>query len=464
MSGLKLRDYQEDAADFIYEHDRSLILAKVGAGKTAIVLTAIQDMQRDKVTNRWLVVAPERVSREVWPQEKELWAPGLTMSLAVGGAENRTSAVAQKTDIVVVNYDVLQQFAEQYPDLSLYFDGVVFDELTRVKTPGNPRSRSTTVQNKGKRYEAINRAIAGIDLRVGLTGSFTSDGLEDCFGQVRMIDETRLGTSRGAFLQKYFWSANPKIGEWVPRPKALQQIMERIKPIAYILESKEYADTLPPIHIIPVDCEIKDRRMYDRMKRNFALEIDGATITAVNAGVLTGKLRQLASGFVYETHTTPDPSTPGKFITTQTPHWYSRHKFDALDDLLAENHNEPTIVFYAYKEELAELHRRYPHAQTLDDRDAVKRWNAGKISLLLAHPDSAQYGLNLQHGGCAIVYTTLPWSLVNFEQANGRLHRSGQRHEVRVYWLRTKNTVDERAMEVLEGKATLADIAREALQ
>jgi SNF2 family DNA or RNA helicase len=142
----------------------------------------------------------------------------------------------------------------------------------------------------------------------------------------------------------------------------------------------------------------------------------------------------------------------------------SHHKFDLLDELLEENQHENTLFFYQYKEELAELQRRYPKSQTLDDKDAVSRWNAGKIPLLLAHPDSAQYGLNLQYGGSAIVFLSLPWSLTNFEQACGRLHRSGQKHEVRVYCLLTRKTIDEQVLTALRDKKTLAEIAVEALR
>ena len=58
---MRLRDYQEQGADFLYERDRALVLAPVGAGKTALTLTAMRDMVRDGVVKRWLVVAPKRV-------------------------------------------------------------------------------------------------------------------------------------------------------------------------------------------------------------------------------------------------------------------------------------------------------------------------------------------------------------------------------------------------------------------
>ena len=76
---MQLRAYQEQAADFLYEHDRAMILAPVGAGKTAITLTAMQDMLAAGVVKRFLVLAPKRVCTDVWPVEQPKWAPGLSL-------------------------------------------------------------------------------------------------------------------------------------------------------------------------------------------------------------------------------------------------------------------------------------------------------------------------------------------------------------------------------------------------
>jgi len=171
----------------------------------------------------------------------------------------------------------------------------------------------------------------------------------------------------------------------------------------------------------------------------------------------------MASGFVYETNSSPS-ITPGKFIVTQTPVWFSEHKFDRLDELIQENQRANTLIAYTYKEELAELLRRYPKAQTLDDARAVERWNAGQIELLLVHPKSAGHGLNLQFGGCKIIFLSLPWSLELYEQTIGRLHRSGQRHDVWCYIMLTNKTIDEKIWAALHDKRALSDIAMEALK
>ena len=437
-----LRPYQDEAADFLYERNRAMILAPVGAGKTAITLTAMQDMLANGVVKRFLVLAPKRVCTDVWPVEQPKWAPDVPVAVAVGTPKQRRDALASKAQIVVSNYDNIQWLAEQ----ALNFDGIVFDELTRLKNPS------------GTRFKALMKVIDPMVVRWGLTGSFTSNGLEDVFGQCKIVDQTLLGRSKGAFMQQYFVLINPDFGEWAPRVGALGQVMQRIKSATYVLEPGEYKDKLPPMHAVEVRCDLDDREPYEKMKKDF----QALDVTAINAGVVTGKLQQMASGFVYDTRRTAS-ETPGKFDSTQTPIWFSSHKFDRLEELLNENQHANTIIVYQYQEELAELKRRFA-VTTLDDVDAIKKWNAGNVRLLAVHPKSAGHGLNLQFGGCHMVFLSLPWSLELYEQTVGRLHRSGQTHAVWVYVMMTNKTVDEKIWGALHDKRAVSDIAMEALK
>ena len=426
---MNLRPYQETAADFLFEHDRAMILAPVGAGKTAITLTAMYDMLYEDHVKRFLVIAPLRVATSVWPQERLKWAPFMSMSICVGTPRERLMAYAADTQVMVTNYDNLQWLSELNLDI---FDGVVFDELTRLKNPS------------GARFKALAKVLK-CPIRWGLTGSFTSNGLEDVFGQCKMISTTLLGRSKGAFQQQYFYLVNREHNDWAPRPGALELVMERIKPATFVLEPGEYKDKLPPLHTVEVRMDLPDRKPYEDMKKDFVARFPNATAVAVNAAVVTQKLSQMAAGFVY----TPEPV------------WFSRHKFDRLDELLAENQQANTIVFYNFIEELHELQRRFPHARTVD---SIDDWNAGRVRLLCLHPKSAGHGLNLQHGGHHIVWLSLPWSLELFEQANGRLHRSGQQHAVWCYVMLTNQTVDEKIWDALHNKRAISDIAMESLK
>jgi SNF2 family DNA or RNA helicase len=425
---MKLRDYQETAADFLFEHDRAMILAPVGAGKTAITLTAMQAILKDGYAMRFLVLAPKRVCTDVWPVEQPKWAPMASLAIAVGTPKERLAALKSNARIVVTNYDNIQWLAEQ----KLNFDAIVFDELTKLKNPS------------GARFKALNKVIGDVGIRWGLTGSFTSNGLEDVFGQCKMISPALLGRAKGAFMQQYFTLVNKDFGDWKPRPGSLELVMQRIKPATFVLEPGEYKDKLPPLHTVEVACKM-DMADYNKMKKDFVLD----DVVAVNAAVVTQKLQQMSSGFLY---------------SDNGPIWLSPHKFDRLEELLDENQHANTLLVYQYQEELAELKRRFKHLTTLDDAGAIERWNRGEVALLAVHPKSAGHGLNLQHGGCHVVFLSLPWSLELYEQTLGRLHRSGQKSPVWCYVFLTDKTVDHKIWAALHDKLSLSQIALEALK
>jgi SNF2 family DNA or RNA helicase len=412
----------------LYEHDRAMILAPVGAGKTAITLTAMWEMLRDDHVKRFLVLAPKRVCTDVWPVEAPKWAPMASIAVAVGTPKERLAALKSNARIVVTNYDNIQWLADQ----ALNFDAVVFDELTKLKNPS------------GARFKALLKIMDPMQVRWGLTGSFTSNGLEDVFGQCKIVDQSLLGRAKGAFMQQYFVLINKDFGDWEPRKGSLELVMQRIKPATFVLEPGEYKDKLPLLHTVEVSCKM-DMADYNKMKKDFVLD----DVVAVNAAVVTQKLQQMSSGFLY---------------SDNGPIWLSAHKFDRLEELLDENQHANTLLVYQYQEELAELKRRFKWLVTLDDDDAIERWNRGEVRLLAVHPKSAGHGLNLQHGGHHIVFLSLPWSLELYEQTIGRLHRSGQRHDVWCYVFLTDATVDHKIWGALHDKQSLSTIALEALK
>lgn len=429
---LSLRPYQEEAADFLYANDRAMMLAPVGAGKTATTLVALRALLGDGFAKRVLVVAPLRVAQSVWPAELKKWAPELTMAVCTGTPATRAKALAAPVQIVVTNYDNLQWLAEQKLD----FDALVFDELTRLKNPS------------GKRFKALDKVIKDIKIRWGLTGSFTSNGLEDVFGQCKIIDQTMLGRSKGAFLQQYFHCLNREHGQWVPLPTSLDQVMQRIRPWTYVLEAGTYTDSLPSLHTVEVPVAM-DLTEYKRMKKDMLLQFGSTLITAASAAAVVTKLQQLASGFVYD----------GGGMAVRL----SSEKLDALEDLFLENQRAPTLVWYQFKEQLTALQIRFPWCETIVNSNTIDRWNAGQIPMLAAHPQSAGHGLNLQ-GQSKMVWLTLPWSLELYEQAVGRLHRSGQRSDVWNYLLLTQGTVDTEVYKALKEKRTVSELALEALR
>lgn len=446
---MPLRKYQEEASDFLFSHDYAMLLAPMGAGKTAAGIDAMEGTLDEGIVTRWLVIGTHRICTEVWPVELPKWGPRLTFAVAVGTPAERAAAVEADTDILIINYENLPWLIDKYPDLG-NCDGCLYDELTKVKNQG------------GKRAKAIASRIEQVKVRWGFTGSFSSEGLEDVHGQCKAIHPRILGRSKEAFRQRFFIPINRKLGQWMPRPDAFGKVMDLVKPYAYMLDPGEYTDTLPPIHYVPVKIAFQSPAYRD-MLRSLAVQVpDGPLIAAPNEGVALQKLQQLTGGFIYESWREPHPETPGKFIDRHRPHILGPNlKIERLKEIFDENQRTPTLVAYQFETELQHLKEAFPFAWTIDQPGAVEAWNAGRVPMLLLHPKSAAHGLNLQDGGHVVVWLTLPWSLELYEQLNARVHRSGQKHPVWVYILCAEGTIDERILGALADKKTIKEFIME---
>ena len=126
------------------------------------------------------------------------------------------------------------------------------------------------------------------------------------------------------------------------------------------------------------------------------------------------------------------------------------------------------MVFYNFQHDLDRIlealkksNLRIRVLKTVEDQDA---WNRGEIDILLTHPASSAYGLNLQEGGNHVIWFGLNWSLELYQQANKRLHRQGQKEKVIVHHLVVQNTRDEDVMKALNSKGDVQDALLESLK
>ena len=189
---------------------------------------------------------------------------------------------------------------------------------------------------------------------------------------------------------------------------------------------------------------------YKEFEREFVLEEHD--IEAVNSGVLTGKLLQLSSGSIYR--------GPEKEVIE-----IHDQKLDALEIIIAESQSKPVLVAYEFQFDMVRIKKRFPNAVILNEEsNVVKKWNAGKIPLLLTHPASAAHGLNMQHGSNICIWFGLTWSLELYQQFNKRLHRSGQKECVIIHHIVATGTFDETQLAALNSKGATQDSVTEAVR
>jgi SNF2 family DNA or RNA helicase len=224
------------------------------------------------------------------------------------------------------------------------------------------------------------------------------------------------------------------------------------------MRSEDYL-TLPDVveNDISVELPEEARAHYKAMEDEFFMELaaldatgEAQHIEAVSAGAKAMKLRQLASGFVFD----------------EMGEWHEVHraKLDALSEIVESLRGQPALIAYYFKPDLERIGKAFPQANRLSTAEDITKWNRGEIPLALVNAASHGHGLNLQDGGHHIVFYSLDWNLDNHLQLRKRLHRSGQKNTVIEHYIEAKNTVDGLIRKRLATKRTVQDLLYEALK
>ena len=431
-----LRVYQQRVVSYLYERDEAFAILKIGAGKTASTLTAIDEMINDQVIRHGLILAPKRVATLTWPDEIGKWQHLAGMEYAVldGTPARRAGllATAADRDLTIVGIDNAQWLCDELarlPDGHPIFDLLVIDETSRLKDP------------KSKRANALSKIAGRFRIRWGLTGTPRPNSAMDLFTPAKVITNGRLwGKSFYQWQRRNFYPTDFKGYTWLPLPGAEDRIHADMASISITLGEGDMPD-LPPLSILVDEVTLPDaaRAAYRDMERKLLARLDSRDIVAMSAAVATGKLAQMANGFVYGEGGNADAEA----LHTAKADW--------LDDLVASLDGEPLLLIYEYREDLAMIRRLFGHVPYLgagvsdaDARQRVDDWNAGKLPLFALHPAAAGHGINLQHGGSRMAWISPCWSAELWDQTIGRLHRPGQAAaHVMVHVCNATNTVDD---------------------
>lgn len=429
----KARPYQQYAIEQIIEKPKIGLMLDMGLGKSVITLTAIERLINDYfLTNRVLVIAPLRVAENTWESEIYKWEhlKNVTISKILGSEKERLEALKSVADIYIINRENVVWLIDKIRS-KWDFDMVVIDESSSFKN------------HTSKRFKALRRVLPKIKRLVELTGTPAPNSMLDLWAQIYLLDNgARLGKTIGAFRKKYFtpgFSNGYTVYNWNMNKGADKEITKCISDICISMKSEDYLD-LPDIiyNEVVVKLAKNELALYKKFEKDLVININENEIAATSAGVLSNKLLQMSNGFLYDEN--------GVAVNIHNA------KIDALKEIVEVNEQKSILVFYWFKHDVEVLKKEFKNAKELKSSHDIKDWNKGKIPILLVHPASAGYGLNLQYGGNIVVWYGLTWSLELYQQANKRLHRSGQTHNVIIHHLVAKGTIDEDVMIALKNK------------
>ena len=447
------RPYQKLIIDYIIANPRCAIWAGMGMGKTVATLSAIDTLFLLGETPPVLIIAPLRVAQSVWPEEVAKWATLRHLKIVNihGSHIVKHRLLRSNADIYTINY-------ENLPWLVNHFNGkwpfkiIVADESTKLK--------NFRLQQGSIRAKALSK-VAHTDVTrfIELTGTCAPKGLQDLWGQMWFLDRgQRLGKSYSSYIGRWFkpdWSG---FGS-TPLKESQPEIEDKLRDICLTIKSEDYFDIKKPIeNFIKVKLPVNAKKHYKEMETSFFTELtSGDEIEAFNAASKSMKLIQLSNGAIY---------------TDTEGNWKEVHdaKVQALQDIIEESSGANILVAYHFKSDLARLLAAFPKAKALDSNPkTIKDWNDGKIPILLAHPQSCGHGLSLQHGGYTLVFFSLNWNLENHQQIIERIGvvrqmQSGYNRNVFIHYLIGEDTIDERILEVLQGKASVQEALLNAMK
>lgn len=442
-------DYQREAMDHLHKVRRAALWMPMGGGKTVSTLTALDELSVVEDVYPALVLAPLRVARATWPDEIKKWPhlAHLRVSVITGTPKQRERALAKEADIYCTNYDNLvwlrKELGEEWP-----FKTVVADEFTRLK--------SYRIRQGGSRARALGQvAHSHVSRFIGLTGTPAPNGVKDLWGQIWFLDQgERLGRTFSAFEQRWFRKGYDGYS-LVPFDHTQKEVEDKLRDICLTVQGLQVDE--PLVNPIYVDLPPMARKVYVDMESEMYAVLNEEGVEAANAAVRTQKCLQLANGALY---------------MDDEGNWEAVHdaKLDALDSIVEEANGAPVLVAYNFKHDLERLQRRFKQGRVLDaDPATIRKWNAGEISLLFAHPASAGHGLNLADGGNILAFYGVNWNLEEHMQIIERIgpmrqKQAGYDRPVFIYPILARDTVDDLVMDRLSSKRSVQDVLLEALK
>ena len=428
-------EYQTHCTQFILENTSAGLFLDMGLGKSVITLTALVDLLHDRFeVSKVLVIAPLRVAGTTWLDEVRKWdhLQNLTLSKVLGSAKERTMALYKKADIYTINRENVPWLVDFYKN-DWPFDMVIIDELSSFKSPS------------AKRFKALKKIRHKIKRIVGLTGTPAPNGLLDIWSQIYLLDGgERLGRTFSGYRGRYF-HPQKYINGGIPTDYALNddaedKIYDRISDICISMKALEYLK-MPEIIFNKIEVALSEKEMslYRKLERDLLLPLEESDVDAANAAVLSNKLLQMSGGAVYDEY-------------GDVQHIHDR-KLEALEDLIEAANGKPVLIYYGFRHEKDRIKKCF-EAEEINTSGDIAKWNKGEMAIALCHPASAGHGLNLQSGGCTIIWFGVTWSLELYQQANARLWRQGQKQTVIINHILTRQTIDERVMQALDNKDT----------
>jgi len=424
------------------------LFMEVGTGKSKVIIDTAKEVKPDKM----IISAPKSLTG-TWKEQLSIHADFPYSFLVYDSVRSKTRKWYEEFcffqgspfPILFVNTEAFQSMNSTLLYILDKFKSgssvmLVIDESSDIKNP------------KAKRTINLSRLGHSVDYRMIATGTEIANSVLDLYSQFEFLSPGFWGFKSFFFFKNYFailqerYLSGGRTFKEIVGFRKLDEIQSKIAPYTSRALKKDCLDLPEKIYAnLPVEMTGESKKIYDDMKKDLMhIFENGDIVTVANKISLFTKFRQITGG-----------TLAGRGIIDD-----KNAKLQALMGELSDS-SEQAIIWSCFTEEISLLCKKIREICTISRFDgmvsdesrqeAIRLFTAGEARVFIANPAAASQGLNLQN--CSLEYWySLPTSAKVYEQAEGRIHRSGQKNVCVYKKITATGTVDERVSTLLDEK------------
>lgn len=443
-----LREYQKQGIAwmfFLREYGFGGVLADdMGLGKTLQVLAMLSTLKaRGELESPALIVCPKTLVLN-WVEEIHKFTPELRVITLDGTVEERAQRIDQRgaADVFITSYSMLVRDVEKYTS-GPSFGYVIFDEAQYVKND------STLTARSAKLIPAVRR--------LALTGTPLENGVQELWSMFDVLMPGFLGTER-VFRSRYVKPIHERDDE-----RALDTLRQKVRPFMLRRTKETHLQDLPPKIEQVSQCTLASEQVlvYARVLEDVradvfkAVQAKGFERSRIEILSALTKLRR-----VCDHPALVDPRIP----RTAAVSGKLQQAMELLREASAGGHK---VLFFSQFTSMLDIVRDVLEEEgighctiegkTRDRAAQVKKFESDPAaSIFLLSLKAGGTGLTLNAADTVILYDPW-WNPLAERQAMDRAHRIGQTKTVNVYKLITKETVEEKVLELQYKKQRIFD-------
>jgi len=440
LPNLNILPHQLEVAKTVVEkmNGKAILADEVGLGKTIEAGLILKEYMIRGLVKKVLILAPASLVNQ--------WSYELNTKFYIPAVAQRKSYVWDSCDIVVSSIDTAKRSPHKEIVQNIDYDLIIIDEAHKLKN------------NKTKNYEFVQTLKKKFCLL--LTATPIQNKISEIYNLVSLLKPGHLG-SKKSFYENY-----KKDARHIDDDEHLKQLVNMVM-IRNRRSDTGIEWTKRIVETVPIEFSKEERELYDAVLETKTIFENSSAFSIMT---LQREACSSREAVYYTLKNMANPKKePSQAIINQANHLMKKIEAVTVNSKaqkalqLIQQINDKVIIFTEYR--ATQMYLQWFLQQngitSVPFRGGFKRGKKDwmrelfqkNVQVLIA-TEAGGEGINLQFCSHMINFD-LPWNPMRLEQRIGRIHRLGQKEDVRIYNFAIKDTIEEHILKLLYDKISL---------